>query len=100
MGLSSAGHEEKAAVFEGDGDFFAASFVAKVEAAFGTEAEGGDSGVGAEFFFVVLMPTHALFAFLVKIGEAGVEGGVGEFFDLFFDLGEFSRPGEGLVGFS
>ena len=98
VGLGGAGHQEEAAVLKVDRDFFAVGFVAEVEAAFGSEAEGGNGGGGAELFFVILMPAHPLFAFLIEIGEAGVKVCFCECLDLFFDGVEFSGPREGLVG--
>ena len=64
-------------MLKGESDFFAAFLVTKVEPTFCAEADGGDGGVGAEFFFVILMPAHSLLSFLIEVGEAGVEGCVG-----------------------
>lgn len=95
VALRRASHDEEAAVFEHDGDFLAALFVAEVEAAFGTKTHRGDVGVFAEAFFVVMMPGHALAAIKVEIEEAGV---VSVARDLFHDsldgekgLGPFQR---------
>ena len=89
-------HEEEVAVFEEDGGAEGGVFfVFEVEAAGGTEAEGGDGGVRGEHGFVVAVPSHAFGAGVVKIGEAGVVSGVGGGFDLGFEGGEGGGPGLG-----
>lgn len=70
MGLRAVSHDEQTTMLEIDGDFFARDLMAKVEAALGSEADGGNCWLRAQFLFVVLMPAHSLFAFVVKIGEA------------------------------
>ena len=55
-------------MFECYGDFFSALLVAEIKAAFCSEADGGNGRLGAQFFFVVLMPSHSLFAIMIEIG--------------------------------
>lgn len=62
-------------MLKNDGDFFAALLVAEVEAALGAKADGGDIGVGVEFFLVVAVPAHALVAIGVEVEEAGIVAG-------------------------
>ncbi len=98
MGLDLASHDEKAAVLELGGDTFLGHGVLEVETSFRSEAQAGDGGVGDNGGFVVAMPRHSLRAIVVKIEEAGVEGGIEQFPGPVLQFAEKGGPWDGLLG--
>ncbi len=97
--LGGALHQQQATVGEVEGLFerFIAA-VLQVEAAGGSEAEGGDRRVLPQFWLVVAMPAHAVLAIAVEVEQDAIEGKLGGGFELGFDGCQGIGPGQWFPG--